>query len=475
MIMNNSCELYNRSRFLTYSVVGLSTVLLPSILSSGRNEDIRTKNNKPNILIIIADDLGWNDVGYHGSEIRTPVIDKMSRSGIEFNRFYVCSVCSPTRASLLTGRYPSRYGILEPLGKEPGLPAGTTTIAGILRKNGYDTGISGKWHLGSIPQARPLNYGFNSSYGYLLGQIDPFTHLYKNGSKNWHRNDSLIDEAGHSTDLITEEAIRFINKPRTKDSPFFLYVAYSVPHYPLEEEKKWTDIYIKSIANESRRKNAAAVTHMDHEVGRILGTLKKNGLEKNTIVMFLSDNGAQKDWVPASINYNNKISIEYDGKFKIHDVLGDNRPLRDWKTTLYDGALRVPAVLIWPGKIKHRKVDETLNVTDIFPTLAYLANVEITSDLNIEGFNFWPAVEGMTMPDNRIMYWRLNNGTALKKGDWKLYHKGRTLKEGSDELYNIRLDPYENQEISANNQAKVLELKKAILDNMSRALVSTKN
>lgn len=466
----------HRHRFFGYSALGLSGLLLPSLLSCSPKKTNNSDNKQPNILVIIADDLGWNDVGYHGSEIKTPTIDRLAREGIEFNRFYVCSVSSPTRACLLTGRYPSRYGILSPLGDEAGLPAGTVTIAGLLKQNGYDTEISGKWHLGAVPEGRPMNYGFNTSYGSLRGQIDPYTHLYKDGRKTWHRNDVLIDEEGHATDLITEEAIRFINKPRDKGSPFFLYVAYTVPHYPLEEPNEWTDIYKQTVRNESRRNNAGSVTHMDNSIDQILKALKKMGIEDNTIVLFQSDNGGQRSWIPGSIKYNDKFSLEYNGKFKAHDVLGDNRPLRGWKGSLYDGALRVPAVLIWPGKLKHMRIDEAINVVDIYPTLAFLAGAKIPDGLNIEGFNFWPLINGESISKERTMYWKLNNGTALKKGEWKLIHNGKNLKESADELYNIQIDPYETKDVSKENMRKVTELKKEIQYHLSldsKKIIST--
>ncbi len=399
----------------------------------------------------MADDLGWNDIGYHGSEIKTPAIDKLSQEGIELDRFYVHSVCSPTRASLLTGRYPSRYGILSPLGDEAVFPEGTVTIAELLNQNGYETAISGKWHLGTVPEARPMRLGFNSSYGYLRGQIDPYTHLYKNGNKTWHRNDTLIDEEGHATDLITDEAVQFIEKSHDNSKHFFLYVAYSVPHFPLDEPENWVDMYEKSIANESRRLYAASVTHMDEGIGRIMVTLEKNKLEENTVVLFFSDNGAQESW---------QSKTQYNGKYKGNDVLGDNRPLRDWKTSFYDGALRVPAIIMWKGKLSHGKISEAINVADIYPTLAGLAGADIPEELNIEGLNFWPSLDGVTLDEDRIMYWRMNKGMALKKGDWKLIHHGKTPDEGTDELYNIFLDPNETRDVSEENGKILLELKK---------------
>lgn len=448
----------NSFRLLQYLVLGPCSLFLILLFSCSPKGENVTNQNQPNIIVIVADDLGWNDVGYHGSEINTPVIDKLVNEGIELDRFYVHSVCSPTRASLLTGRPPSRYGILSPLGDEPGLPSGTVTVAELLRQNGYDTSISGKWHLGTVQKARPMNYGFNSSYGYLRGQIDPYTHLYKNGNKTWHRNDTLLDEEGHATDLITDEAIRFIEKPRKKTIPFFLYVAYSVPHYPLEEPVKWVSGYKNTITSESRRLYAASVTHMDFCIGQIISSLRENEMEENTLVMFISDNGGQELWFSKT---------QYDGKFKGNDVLGDNRPLRDWKTSLYDGALRVPAVINWKGKLNHGKVSEAINVADIYPTLAYLAGAVIQKELNIEGVNFWPSLEGNSMPEARIMYWRMNKGMALKKGDWKLIHIGKTLDGGTDELYNIILDPNETDDVLAENAEIFLELKKEMKRQMT--------
>ncbi|MCF6359115.1 MAG: sulfatase-like hydrolase/transferase, partial [Draconibacterium sp.] len=388
-----------------------------------------------------------------GSEIKTPVIDKLAKEGIQLDRFYVHSVCSPTRASLLTGRAPSRYGVLSPLGDEPIFPAGTVTIAELLKRNGYETAISGKWHLGTVPEARPMKFGFNSSYGYLRGQIDPYTHLYKNGNKTWHKNDILIDEEGHATDLITDEAIRVINDSHKKDKPLFIYVAYSVPHYPLAEPEKWIDMYKQSIPNESRRLFAASVTHMDYSIGRIITTLNKNKMLENTVVLFVSDNGGQESW---------HSKTQYNGKFKGNDVLGNNKPLRDWKTSLYDGALRVPAIISWKGKLDKGKVTEALNVADLFPTFASVAGVKVPKELNIEGINFWTVLSGNKLPKTRVMYWRLNTGMVIKKGDWKLIHHGKTLDSGTDELFNILIDPYETENIAEGNEAKVIELKKVM-------------
>ena len=443
---------------MKYIYFGFYCIFFFHLISCNPKEKSKTDDNPQNIIIIVADDLGWNDVGYHGSEINTPVIDKLAQEGIELDRFYVYSVCSPTRACLLTGRAPSRYGILSPLGDEPVFPAGTVTIAEILRRVGYETSISGKWHLGTVQEARPRNFGFNSSYGYLRGQIDPYTHLYKFGDKTWHRNDTLIDEEGHATDLITDEAIRFIEKSHKDNKPFFLYVAYSVPHYPLEEPGKWVNMYEQTIKNESRRLYAASVSHMDDCIGRIMLKLGGNDIEENTIVMFFSDNGGQKSWYSKT---------QYNGKFKGNDVLGDNKPLRNWKGSLYEGALRVPAVISWKGKLAHMKVTEAINVADIYSTFANLTGADVPKELNIEGINFWPSLEGNSLPEDRVMYWRMNVGMALKKGDWKLIHHTKTLDVGMDELYNISLDPNETNNVVSENEKIVSKLKKEMEHQLS--------
>jgi len=226
------------------------------------------KRNRPNIVFIIADDMGWADVGYHGSQIETPNIDRLAKEGVRFGQHYVMPTCTPTRVGLLTGRYPSRYGVTSPAyGKI--FDDDTVTVAEALRRSGYRTSISGKWHMGSPPEWTPLKYGFDSSYGYFHGQIDPYTHHYKTGVRSWHRNDEYVEEEGHATDLITDEAVRVIESEH--DKPFFLYVAYSVPHFPLDEPDQWTARYKERIKEPSRRWLAASITHMDHGIGRIVG------------------------------------------------------------------------------------------------------------------------------------------------------------------------------------------------------------
>ncbi len=446
----------SRRQFMKRSAAGfLGFAGAASIAQTVSCKSPATQTAKPNIVIMIADDAGWRDVGYHGSEIKTPHLDKFIQEGVELNHFYVYPTCSPTRASLLAGRPPSRWGILGPIGgrSKLALPHESPTIADLLRGAGYRTALSGKWHLGLRLEVGPRKYGFDSTYGYLHGQIDQYTHHYKNGDKSWHRNDQFITEKGHATDLIRDEAIRVINEWGGKEKPLFLYVAWSVPHYPLQEPARWVDLYKDSIQNESRRIFAASVTHMDDAVGQILNAIKEKGIAKETLVIFISDNGAQKNWTSHG---------EYNDRFGPYDRLGDNRPLRDWKGSVYEGAIRVPAMLQWLGKLAPGKVDESIIVYDILPTIAHLVGVQTTPEMKYEGKNVWPAITENSKIPERVLYRRTGHQMAVRKGDWKLVHIGKNPQEGKDELYNVAIDPDERTDLAQKEPAKLKELKDAL-------------
>lgn len=448
------------NKFLRKSLVAMSVICLASfgIQSTACNfkQKFNPGGSRPNILLLVSDDLGWRDVGYHESEIKTPALDNLAETGVELTQFYVHPTCSPTRASLLTGRPASRFGILGPIaGKSKQvLPLENNTLAEILRNSGYATAITGKWHLGLRPENGPHMYGFEYTYGFLHGQIDQYTHRYKFGDRTWHRNNEFIDEAGHATDLITNEAIQYIKNYRDKNKPFFLYVPYSVPHFPVQEEEKWLDIYKDTIKNESRRAFAASVTHMDYAISQLLKTLDDEKLRKNTLVIFISDNGGQEKWID--------VSEQYDGRHGPNDRLGDNRPLRDWKGSLYEGGIRVPAVFNWPGKINQGKVNDLTCANDILPTLAYLTGSVLPSQSEVEGINVWKAVFDGTALGERTLYLRTKKQYALRQGDWKLVYSGKTFKKGTYELFNLANDPNETRDVSEANQ----ELAVALLEKM---------
>lgn len=441
----------SRRNFLKKMAVGSAFISLGSVspyLSGCSKKKIDTR---PNFLVILPDDLGWHDVEYHGSQIMTPNINKLIDFGVDFTHFYVYPTCSPTRASLLTGRPPSRFGVLSPIGgrSKLALPKDTATLPELLRRNGYATAITGKWHLGLRPEVGPNKYGFEYAYGYLHGQIDQYSHEYKNGDRSWHRNGHFIDEKGHATDLITREAISYLKEKRDKQKPFFLYVPFSVPHYPLQEPDKWVAPYESIFAEKSRRLFAASVTHMDDAIGKILQVLKDENIQTNTFVLFISDNGGQKEWFPKN---------EYNHRHGPDKVLGNNKPLRGWKGDLYEGGIRVPAAGLWFSKISPQKVNETIHIMDIYPTLAYLAGIKIQPEWHIEGKNVWETILNNKPIPERILYWRTPSQIAIRKGDWKLINKGKSPESGKDELYNLAQDPDETIDFSLDYPDKVAEL-----------------
>ena len=464
----------DRRQFLQYFNAGLSAAVVPiPFISCGENNDNEYTDSEtrtgfqepPNFIIFMADDAGWADVGFHGSLIKTPNIDAMAAEGVELDRFYVSAVCSPTRAALLTGRLASRFGINSPLQHidHRALPPGTLTIAGHLQSNGYDTALIGKWHLGMTKEHIPNNFGFNHTYGYLGPWLDSWSHLVtdfqhsQRGMHQWHRNGELFDEVGHVTDLITQESKRYLTEVRDKNKPFFLFVPYSAPHLPVQEERRWLDMYDGIIENESRQQFAASVTHMDDSIGQILAALRSEGLEENTVVMFFSDNGGQE-----GKDYSNWLRppIEHNTVYKPTDVCGDNRPLRSWKGTHYEGGIRVPSVIKWPAVLPASKCGDCISVIDLFPTIAGLAGCPAPDDIGLEGENVWPLISGdQKIAGERILYWRLRWQMAVRVGDWKLIHFGRNPDDGRDELYNVTDDPYEKHEQSAEKPQIVTRLK----------------
>lgn len=409
--------------------------------------DETDKNKQPNIVFILADDLGWADVSYHGSEIMTPNIDQLAEKGMKFEQHYVMPTCTPTRVGLMSGRYPSRFGVTAPAyGKI--FDDDTVTLASALRERGYYTSISGKWHMGSPPEWVPLKYGFDTSYGYFHGQVDPYTHLYKTGVRSWHRNDQYLDEQGHVTDLITDEAVKIIESKQKK--PFFLYVAYSVPHYPLDEPTEWASVYEGRYDEPSRQWYAASVAHMDDGVGRIVNALERTDNREKTLLVFVSDNGAQKSW------HSDK---EYNGRYadKPHNVLGDNSPLRGWKGQVYEGGIRVPALANWPGTLKEGKVTAPVHIVDWMPTLCQFVGYTPKKELNWDGQNIWQLIEGeSSQAEPRMLYWKTPNSFALRHGNWKLIVDNKSEKA---ELYNLAVDPYETQNLAQQQKKRVSDLK----------------
>lgn len=402
-------------------------------------------DDRPHIVLMLADDLGWGDVGYHGGKIATPNIDKLAASGVRLNQFYVQPVCSPTRGALMTGRYPMRLGlqcgVVRPWA-EHGLPLGETTLPQVLKQAGYATAIVGKWHLGHVaPEYLPTRRGFDRQYGHYNGALDYFTHI-RDGGHDWHKDDKPNYDEGYATNLIGREASEIIAQ-HDKSRPLFLYVPFNAPHTPLQAPQSYVDKY-EHMPDKRRRVYAAMVDCMDVAIGRIVEALMKNEFPpEDTLIFFCSDNGG----IPR---------------------LGSNRELRAGKGTLYEGGLRVPAVMVWKGRLEAGTVvDQPLHIVDLYPTLLKLACVPPKQDQPLDGKNAWPTIAN---DDPALHDFILHNVTpfhgAIRVGDWKLIRNGHVAANataaGEDEvleLFNIATDPSEKRDVSEIHPDIVLRLK----------------
>lgn len=416
--------------------------------------------DKPNIIFIIADDLGWADVEFHGGPVPTPNLNRLLKEGVELTQHYVAPVCSPTRAAFMTGRYWSRYGVTTPT-NELALPFGTVTTAKALNDAGYNTCLTGKWHLGSKPEWGPNHFGFDHSYGSLAGGVAPYNHHYKKGpyTTTWHRNEELLTEEGHVTDLITDEAVEWIGS-QNGDSPFFLYMPFTAVHLPIREPEEWVARVPDSIEGEVPRQYAACTMHLDDSVGQILDAVEKAGKTENTLIIFTSDNGG-------STAENNDTKYP-DDQCPNGALPGNNQPLRGKKGDIYEGGTRVPTIARWPGKLRAgTKFDQLVHISDWMPTFCSLAGSNMDEKaVNWDGTNIWPALIGDEKLADRPLYSAgpRFRALALRKGDWKLVVFPNT-KDGvpdKTELFNIADDPSESNDLSKEMPDKVMELLKAL-------------
>ena len=411
-------------------------------------------DSKPNIVLFVSDDQGWADVGWHGKEIRTPSLDRLASEGMRLEQFYVQPVCSPTRAALMTGRYPMRYGlqvaVIWPYA-DYGLSLDERTLAEALHEAGYFTAICGKWHLGSAKKEfLPNQRGFDHHYGHYLGALDYYTHV-RDGGLDWHRNGQAVRENGYTTDLLADESVRLIREHDMK-KPLFLYVPFNAVHDPLQESPdKEINASYAHIANKDRRIYAGMVTAMDAAIGRILKAVEEKGIKDNTIVFFSSDNGGPS---PGRVT--------------------DNGHLRAGKTFLYEGGVRVPACISWPEKIKAGSVsNDPMHIVDLYPTLLNIAGASLEQKHPLDGRDVRNIIlDGQTAPDREILLNASPCTGALRKGDWKIVLNGsvssngtpqdKLMSKGSSqlkvELFDLAQDPGEKVNLSATYPEKVKEL-----------------
>ena len=403
---------------------------MPCQLSAQTGEGPDTR---PNILVFLSDDMGWGQPGFNGgTEVATPNMDRIANQGIKLTQFYVQPVCSPTRASLMTGRYAWKNGMefRTKARASTGMRLDERTIAEALRDAGYATWMLGKWHLGQWHQEYlPLQRGFDHHYGFYSALVDSFT-FHRGGILDWHRNGRPVVERGYSTFLLADEAVRLIDR-HDGNRPFFLHLAFDAVHEPHDAPEE----YIEPYAHLSHPKQRAMLKAMDVAMGQVMDALKRKGALDNTLIVFLNDNGGLR-------------------------TAGSNKPYRGLKESYLEGGIRVPAALRWPGHIlPGSESDALLHVVDLFPTFARLAKADTEAGLPLDGLDAWETIaEGAESPRQEVVY----SPRVIRVGDWKLIEKNAREVTRSPSpllLYNISEDPYEETNLAAREREKLAELR----------------
>jgi arylsulfatase A-like enzyme len=409
---------------------------------------------RPNIIVILADDLGYGDLGFQDSkDIPTPNLDQLARSGVRFTNAYVSHpFCSPTRAGLMTGRYQQRFGhennpVYNPRDEVSGLPIEETTLPQVLAKAGYATGLVGKWHLGAAPKFHPMKRGFTEMFGFLGGGHDYFKAQLEGEPREYlipiQRSGEPVMESEYLTDAFSREAAAFVERHCAR--PFFLYLAYNTPHTPLQVPEKYLDRF-RNVADLKRRSYAAMVSSLDDGVGKVMDALRRTQLESDTLVLFLSDNGG-----PPAANASN------------------NGPLRAAKGSVYEGGIRVPFLARWKGKLKPGVYREPVISLDIFPTAAVAAGADLAALTPLDGVDLLPHLNGESnRQPHESLFWRTGGGVsyAVRQGNRKLV---KASGSAAPELYDLASDVGESRDLAPTEQATVSKLQQAY-NNWNRAM-----
>ena len=393
----------------------------------------------PNIILIMADDLGYGGISSFGDPgYETPNIDQLAEEGLKFTNFYANStVCTPTRAALLTGRYQQRSGLegviyVRGETRQTGLAQNEITIAELLRNAGYKTGVMGKWHLGYREEFNPVHHGFDQFYGFVSGNIDYHSHYDNSGIFDWWHNADTLHEEGYSTDLITEHSIDFIEE--NQEQPFFLYIPHEAPHVPFQGRSdpayrfSYNEFTYYGPVEDRQRAYADMMTALDESVGRIVDKVEEIGIKENTLVLFISDNGGLAEY-------------------------GNNEPLRGSKSTLWEGGIRVPGIAWWPGKIEPGVTTQPVITMDLFPTFLGLARAEKPETLHLDGINLSPLLfNGDELP-KRNLFWRYRGQKAVRNGALKLM-----ITDSDTLLFNVDEDIAEQDDLSDQYPERVSNL-----------------
>jgi arylsulfatase A-like enzyme len=415
---------------------------------------------RPNIVLILADDLGYGDLASYGAQdLKTPHVDALVEAGIRFSNAYAnCPVCSPTRAALLTGRYQEFVGVPGVIRTYPQdnwgfLAADAVMLPTILKAAGYHTACVGKWHLGLESPNIPTDRGFDHFHGFLGDMMDDYYHHRRHGNNYMRIGKKEIDPKGHATDLFSQWSVDYIRARKDEKAPFFLYLAYNAPHTPIQPPKAWLEKVKQRESGINARRAAlvALVEHMDHGIGQVIATLKETEQYDDTLIIFTSDNGGQAN------------------------VGANNGSLRGEKQEVYEGGIRVPMCAVWTGKIKAgARSDRIAMSMDLFPSISDAAGAQFKHQ--IEGRTILPTLLGSAQPpEDRALFWSRREGGnrymgktihAVRSGDWKLLHNSPYAPL---ELYNLKDDPQEQKNLAKSNGGKYNELARLLRAHIQRA------
>jgi arylsulfatase A-like enzyme len=423
---------------------GLTTTFVATAASTSAEAQVASR--RPHIIYIISDDQGWKDVGFNGSDIKTPHLDALAKTGVQLEQFYALPMCTPSRAALMTGRYPFRYGLqtgVIPSGGDYGLATDEWLLPQALKEAGYKTALIGKWHLGHArKEFWPRQRGFDYSYGPLVGEIDHFTHA-SHGVVDWYRDNSLVNESGYDTTLFGRDAVWLISS-HDPQTPLFLYLAFTAPHTPYQAPLEYLDKY-KNISDPSRRAYAAMITAMDDQIGMVVAALEQRGMRQDALIIFHSDNGGTRSSI-------------FAGESEVKGELPPNNGIyREGKGTLYEGGTRVCGLVNWPHHISPGKASGLLHIVDMYPTLAAVAGAKLGKNMPLDGYNVWEHLsQGKESPRKEIIYNIEPFRGGVRQGDSKLVWIA--LLPERVELYDISSDPSESMNLASKNASEVKKL-----------------
>lgn len=439
-----------RSQFIQAVGLGAAALALPGLAC---RTDSTPNGSQPNIIFILVDDLGYGDLSSYGAQdLKTPHIDSLVAAGVRLDSFYAnCPVCSPTRAALLTGRYPDLVGVPGVIRTHPRnswgyLSKDAILLPRILKAAGYHTGMVGKWHLGLESPNTPTEHGFDHFHGYLGDMMDDYYTHRRHGNNYMRQGTEETDPQGHATDLFTQWAVDYIRERSASKRPYFLYLAYNAPHTPIQPPDDWLERVTnreKGI-DEQRARLVALIEHLDDGIGQVLQALRASGAADNTLVIFTSDNGGQLN------------------------VGAHNGRLRGGKQEMYEGGIKVPMCAAWPGKIEPGSRSDRVALTmDLFPTICAAAGAGFHHD--IDGLSILPALLGQSQPpQERLLFWMRREGGnrymgqmiwAVRRGDWKLLQNSPM---GPFELYNLKDDPLEQHDLAEVDREQFNDLAAAL-------------